>query len=563
MHFFLYFSAVICSSLLFSIGIPNDFFYFGSAIAGFSALALLYYVFLNCGSYKKAALLYGFFTSFVHLFSSYWLAFFENFAIFTLGASTLAYFFLALPFGVVFYYIINKTRTTRMFAFAAVWLLWECFKSLGFLAYPWGTAPMVCFHLKHFIQFIDTTGVWGLSFTVPLISACFGEILHSYAHSANNKLFIKAVKQFRMPIAFVAGLVILLTVYGIVVLNKKVEPAKMLNVVIVQQNSDPWDISNFEEYIERSEMLTEKAVAGAPKKPDLIIWSESSLVQSYPNDIYYYDTAPENKPFSAFLKNLNIPLFTGTPYYNGSKSYNSACLISPEGHILGLYSKIQLIAFAEYIPLSDNPFVERFFDKIIGFSSAWSPGSEYSLFSVTNSSSENIKFAAPICFEDAFPGICTALHNLGSELLVNMSNDSWSKTASAEYQHFVVSYYRAIELRTTLVRSTNSGFSVVVDPFGTVLNTMPLFKAETLVSEIPIYKHSKTPFAIFKNWFPFLIFLILMILMFSQWATDIKKTTAAATPSVHWNKCGRKKHKIKTVRRHKPVFAVKRSKSKK
>ncbi|WP_029410428.1 apolipoprotein N-acyltransferase [Treponema pedis] len=557
MHFFLFFSAILCSSLLFSLGIPNEFFNFGSAAAGFSALALVYYVFLNCGSYKRAAILYGIFAACVQLFASYWLAFFEDFAIFTLGASTAAYFFLALPFGISLHYVLKQNKITRMFGFAAVWLMWEYFKSNDFLAYPWGTSPMVCFNLKHFIQFADTTGVWGLSFAVPLISACLGEFINAYSFSVCKKQFFKNLAEFRKPFFFVAGLVFLFNIYGIIVLNKNIMPLKTLNTVIVQQNGDPWDMSNFEEYLRTSQNLTKEAVSKAPKQTNLVIWSENSLAIPYSEGFYYYDMSPESDPFSSFLKNLNVPLFTGSPYENNGKSYNSACLISPDGKVSDIYSKIQLVAFAEYIPFIDNPLVVKLFDTLVGFSSGWTPGSEFKLFSVKNSAGENIKFAAPICFEDAFPNVCVGLHNLGSELLVNMSNDSWSKTASAEYQHFVVSYYRAIELRTTLVRSTNSGFSAVVDPYGRVLYTMPLFKAVSGFFEIPIYGHTKTPFAIFKDWFPALIFTILMLLMAVQWITSVKKKASAPLPSSHW-----KEHKknIKFIRRYKPLFSVKRYK---
>ena len=98
MRFFSFFLTVLCSSALFSLGIPNEWFYFGHP-AGFLALVPIYYVLLNCGSYKKAAVLFGLHVLCIHVFSSFWLAFFGDFAIFTLGASSIAYFVLAMPFG--------------------------------------------------------------------------------------------------------------------------------------------------------------------------------------------------------------------------------------------------------------------------------------------------------------------------------------------------------------------------------------------------------------------------------------------------------------------------------
>ena len=60
----------------------------------------------------------------------------------------------------------------------------------------------------------------------------------------------------------------------------------------------------------------------------------------------------------------------------------------------------------------------------------------------------------------------------------------------------MIASYRAIECRTTLVRSTNSGFSVVVDPAGNILDSMPLFESLSKTMTIPVYERVFTPFAV-------------------------------------------------------------------
>ena len=99
---------------------------------------------------------------------------------------------------------------------------------------------------------------------------------------------------------------------------------------------------------------------------------------------------------------------------------------------------------------------------------------------------------------------------MGSEVFINITNDSWSKTKSAEFQHFVVASFRAIEMRTTLVRSTNSGYSAVVNPAGTVLFDMPLFTADSLYAKVPVYKREMTPYALLGNWIPLLCGVFLL-----------------------------------------------------
>ncbi len=559
MHFFKLFLGILCSSTLFALGIANEFFHFGSAILGFTGLSLLYYVLSHCKSYKEGAILYATHTVLVHLISSFWLAFFEDFAIFTLGGTSLAYFFLALPFGVFFVYLLNKKTPLRIFTFASLWLGWEFFKSNGFLAYPWGTVPMFCFNLKNFIQFVDITGVRGLSFVVALISASAAEILTIYTKSYNLTEFRKKIRPFIPSLSFIAILVVLLNIYGIVITNKNIKPKTYLNTVIVQQNADPWNVNDFEENLIKAQNLTRKAIKDSTSEVDLIVWSESSIPNSYVENKYIYSFFPETDPFESFIEECNIPILIGTPSFGkNSEMHNSACLITPNDDNLQLYSKMQLVAFAEYIPFSNNPIVKTVLNKIVGFSSGFTPGKEYTVFDVKDKNDEPVKFTVPICFEDAFPTQCIALHNQGSELLLNITNDSWSKTDSAEYQHFVVAYFRALELRTTLVRSTNSGYSAVVDPFGNILDSLPLFKEDYMLVNVPIYEHRKTIFAIFKNWFPTIILFILLKLLIQEWVDSIKKKASAAVPSCHWQE---KPPRKRSIRRYKPAFAVKRRKS--
>ena len=99
----------------------------------------------------------------------------------------------------------------------------------------------------------------------------------------------------------------------------------------------------------------------------------------------------------------------------------------------------------------------------------------------------------------------------GTELFVNITDDSWSQKKSSEYQHFVVSSYRAIETRTTMARSTNSGYSVVIDPTGKIIHDMPLFEATSSFFQIPVYQRKQTTYMTFVNWLPKIIIVFVLI----------------------------------------------------
>ena len=284
----------------------------------------------------------------------------------------------------------------------------------------------------------------------------------------------------------------------------------------MQQNTDPWvsGLDLFFDNLYTTQELTEKAITESPVKPDLIVWNESSLAYGYDQFQDYYRRLPFKESFTDFLQRMDIPILTGSPLLQDAergKYSNSVYLIAQDGTVLDTYSKIQLICFAEYIPFVDHPFVQRFFNSLVGFSSGWAQGKEYKAMMFTAQNGNGVRFAAPICFEDAFPTLCADLHNQKSDILINLTNDSWSKTASAEYQHFAVAYFRAIELRTPLVRSTNGGFTCVIDPVGNIIASLPLFTADALNVSVPIYPYRRTFYAQWKDWLPTLFLAIALI----------------------------------------------------
>ena len=509
------FLAVLCSAVLLSLGISNEYLHFGSALFGIIALIPLYTAFCISPTRRRTAWMFGALIAFVHLCSSFWLAYFENFAIFTLGASSVAYLFLGFLFGHWFYYGMKLPLSLRPFAFAGLWTLWEWFKGSGFVAYPWGSLSMTTLSLRPLIQIADITGVWGITFLIALISALLAEIIRAAARLTAG--FSKPQgRPLLRPLAFTAALLLLINGYGLFRIYQKRTPQQNLNLVLVQQNTDPWvsGLDLFFDNLYNTQQLTEQAITESPVKPDLIVWNESSLAYGYDQFQDYYRRLPFKESFTDFLQRMDIPILTGSPLLQDAereKYSNAVYLIAADGTVLDTYSKIQLICFAEYIPFIDHPFVQRFFDSLVGFSSGWAPGTEYKAMTFTAQNGNDIRFAAPICFEDAFPTLCADLHNQKSNILINLTNDSWSKTASAEYQHFAIAYFRAIELRAPLVRSTNGGYTCVVDPVGTVTASLPLFTAEALSVSIPIYPYRRTFYAQWKDWLPALFLAIALI----------------------------------------------------
>ena len=71
-----------------------------------------------------------------------------------------------------------------------------------------------------------------------------------------------------------------------------------------------------------------------------------------------------------------------------------------------------------------------------------------------------------------------------SELLVNITNDGWFSDTPGPFQHAQMCILRAVEFRRWLVRSANSGVSMIVSPGGEVVEELALFEEGMIVAEV-------------------------------------------------------------------------------
>lgn len=535
----------ISSSIMLALAIPNEFLKFGSALLGFTSLVPHFTALESCTSLKRACFLCFFQSCLTHILSSFWLAFFKDFAVFTLGASAVGtgaiHAFSGLFFFLPKFRISNSlikpeqakildSRSFKIFWFAAVYTVYEYIKSTGFLAYPWGTLPMSAYSLKIITQITDITGVRGLTFLFSFVSALTAVIISDCVKfSLKKSLLLNKNTIFAAAcIFFLAG------VYGTFQYTKQTSPVKIMNTVFVQQNYDPWQIRSDEIAIIESQELTLKGIEdfkNQKKRPDLVVWSEGILNYPFPEGMIHYKFYPEKNPLIPFINKNNVPVIIGAPYTVNAgeyKFYNAAVLLDKDGKLQGFHAKTHLVPFAELIPFTEYAPVRKLLKKLIGFSNGWTQGTEYKVFPVPLHSSVNTEkphedesafISIPICFEDAFGDVCAKLKKNGTEVFVNITDDSWSLTKSAEYQHFVTAYFRAIEFRTTLVRSTNSGYTVIVDPKGKIVADLPLFEKTYLSQSVPVYENISTSYMLFGEWLSllfvaYILYVLIKITLF-------------------------------------------------
>ena len=609
----------VFSGLLLTLGIPNELFLLGNPFYAFIAIIPYYLAIKNACNFKQVFSL-GFVQSITtHLCSSFWLAYFKDFAIFTLGASAIGTgciggslaLFIYLPFSrrTEIYRNLSvfsakkpfyEDPAFRILYFAAIYTFYEWVKSSGFLGYPWGTISSAMYKWHSFTQLASITGTYGISFLTVMFDCIVAE--------AFNALIIskKVHPEYRISIyrpvintAKTFAILFAITLFwGNCEYNMSRTPDKVLTTVMVQQNCDPWTVTSDSKTILKSEELSQKKIdelRKLDKEPQLIVWSEGALQRNLPNSYDMYEYEPDERPLIEFIRQNRTPLLTGGIYRktrrietkvknkdgtvsvekkSHHKYYNIAAMFDKEGKFRGYYGKLHLVPFAESIPGIDNPVISKIFSKVVGISAGWTQGEQLTYFEIPcsyysdettprvnninisipyNISKDNeqplVRICTPVCFDDAFTDVMRPLFLNGAEVFINLTDDSWSLKKSSEYQHFCIASYRAIEYRTTLVRSTNAGYSVVVNPSGKIIADQPLFEESSLSVDVPIYKRVITPYARFGNWLPYtciVIFVLVSIMMVCRFEFYDYTPSERNKPVVlkkSKGKKGKKKHK--------------------
>ena len=550
----------VFSGLLLSLAIPNEFFLLGLPAVTLFSLIPFYMAIRTTKNYKSVFLLSFIQVVSTHLASSFWLAYFKDFAALTLGASAVGTGLIGAGVSLLYHlpYAEQKSRNQlnqnsffqtftdstvfRIFYFAAVYTLYEWVKSTGFLGYPWGTISSAMFKWPVIMQLSAITGIYGISFIFALINAFFAECL-IYYFSADKQLKQNTRTDLFITFKITSIFVALILVYGFFQYTKERIPTKTINTIIVQQNNDSWNERNDKQNVLVNEILTQEAyekMQNAGETPQLILWCEGTLKHYLPQNLDRYQRFPKEKPLNQFIEEMNVPLITGGVWCQDEEKnvfFNAAIVFDNKGNLRGAYGKNHLVPCAEAIPGMEYPAVRKFMKKVIHISNGWTPGDKYVFFDVPCSyygkpipeatayydlsvpynaaqqaaqSLPTVRISTPVCFDDCFPDIMRPLFLNGSEVFMNITNDSWSLKQSSEYQHFVNSVYSAIEYRTTLVRSTNAGYSVVVNPAGKVLMDMPLFEQCSDWYKVPIFERTMTTFARFGNWLPHALFALVM-----------------------------------------------------
>jgi apolipoprotein N-acyltransferase len=526
---------VLVGSLIFALSFPSFLSEAGWFPLAFIALVPVFILVHRSGWIGIAfyGLLYGFCS---YSIFNFWLVTFHPLSIFIVPTIYAAYFFLLFP--------VLKLADTLFPRYGflvqtVIWVAYEYLRTRGFHGYPYGIIGYSQYTFLPLIQIVSVTGVWGVCYLVVFPSALLGNAVAKgfdavtagrgssegitepsmerpayEEHEADDAgeaisstgtwLEVLNFLQARYLAAIVYGCVfVAVLVYGFIS-PVDLENDRRWKVALVQHNADTWEYG-LRSYSSNLDILIRLSNEALKEDPDIVIWSETAFVPG----IDWHTRRRTNREYYELVLRLREFLDAqDTPFVFGNDDrqlpepedgdvdyvdYNAVVLYQ-DGELKQTYRKIHLVPFTENFPHKD--LFPRFYQILVDNDyHFWKRGTEWTVFEV-----DGIKFSTPICFEDVFGYLSREFVRRGADVIINLTNDSWSGSVAAQMQHLQISVFRAVENRRSLIRGTNSGMTCSIDPNGRIDNELAPFTEGYITGYVPIHTDTETLFTKWGDW---------------------------------------------------------------
>ena len=380
-----------------------------------------------------------------------------------------------------------------------VWVATELGRTHLFGGFPWVLLGYSQATLLPVAQLASVFGVYGVSALVASVSAAAALLVAT--PSRRDRLTA-------------AGLVTLVVLCAVVWGSQRAATAawtregRSLRVGLIQGNVDQaekWNAARastiFGDYLR----MTRDAIGSGA---ELVLWPESSTPFLFEEDRAGAESIRE------LARQTRVAILLGSDQIEWrvdhnrrvpDKTYNSAFMVRADGATAGVYRKMHLVPFGEYVPLKRLlTFAEPLVEAV---GSGFAAGEEATLLPAGDH-----RISVAICYEIVYPALIRQFVLGGSELLTTITNDAWFGRTSAPYQHFAQASMRAIEEGRYLVRSANTGISGIVDPYGRVLAATDIFQPAVTVGSVKLLTAS-TFYARVGDVFAYASVLVTLVLL--------------------------------------------------
>jgi apolipoprotein N-acyltransferase len=406
------------------------------------------------------------------------------------NAALIAYLALfPAVFAVVTRRIVLAYGQPALIAAPLVWVATELGRTYIFTGFPWVLLGYSQTTVLPIAQLASLFGVYGVSMLVAAVSSALALAASGLGKTGTPKGAPDASSyvgpRFSGAERFSPLIVVLAVVLGVAVWGSRraasaqlTRAGEAIRVGLIQgnvQQGQKWDpnlaSAIFADYLAKSRQAIREGA-------EFVLWPESAAPFLFDEDAGAADR------IRALAREANVPILVGSdeiewrPTDRGrvpDKFFNSAFLVRADGSTGGVYRKMHLVPFGEYVPFQKLLFFAAPLTEQVG---TFAPGLDPALLPVNGH-----RISVAICYEVVYPNLVRRFVAGGSEMLTTITNDAWFGRTSAPYQHFEQAAMRGIEEGRYMVRAANTGISGIVDPYGRVLERSDIFQAAVLVGD--------------------------------------------------------------------------------
>ncbi len=372
------------------------------------------------------------------------------------------------------------------------------------ISFPWGLLGYPASANLGLLQITTATGIYGLSFLVAAGNALLAWCDASPAAPTARKLTILGTGFVVLAVVLVAGPRLVPTPPH----ANHYARAVQLNFPELPEYPAKW----FPSHAADLDEIEQLSLAADAHNPDLLIWPEAPAPFSF-QDPQFAKIASSlairfGHPFLAgAIEWRSYPGPASPKTMHMSVPYNSAILVDPQGQDVFTYDKIHLVPFGEYEPF---PLIHRVVASVSSEVGGFEKGTKFAVAHLPGGST----LSTFICYEATYPGEIRNFAANGAELFVNISNDGWFGHSAAPEQHLLIARVRAAENRRWMLRVTNNGITVSVDPYGRIFRLLP--PEVRAAVDLPYdFRSDETIYTRFGDWFAWLCVIVSAILLAS------------------------------------------------
>ena len=358
----------------------------------------------------------------------------------------------------------------RVLVFAALFCLLEWLRGHVLTGFPWNPAGASWKAGSAASQFAAVAGVYGLSFVTVASFAAFGALWGPGPRRA--RLLAVAGGIAALTALMVGGQLRLSSAR----LESNGPLVRIVQADVPQESK--WSPEAYRGIVERYVNLTARPAAVTP---DIVVWPEGALPASA-NQVFAADAWEARAIARAVQPGQTLIAGLGRGEADpsapeGARYFNSAFVFTDIGdaglRVSAIYDKHRLVPFGEYLPAGDllGALGVR---SLTHMPLDFSPGPTPAPIDIPGAPR-----AQPlICYESLYPGFTPGSAGRPG-WIVNISNDAWFGRTSGPLQHLNLASYRAIETGLPVVRSTPTGVSAIIDPWGRVVDDARLDPGES------------------------------------------------------------------------------------